>query len=112
VRTLLQITGGDERRYSTKTGLQGFGSKIGDSWRESQELIFVRSEALHSVLQKQNLKIFWTINLMREPSTSAQEEFSDLYHIKDQCWVFWMENGETKSYEIVNPPKSNPCHTD
>ncbi|HNV39613.1 MAG TPA: hypothetical protein PKJ46_10680, partial [Methanoculleus sp.] len=102
VRNLLAIAGGDERRYFTKSGrLQGFGSKVGEPWRNPQELVFVRSEDLHKALNSQNLKIFWTVNLLREPSPCAREEFPDLYHIQDRYWVFWEGKGGLQSVEIL-----------
>lgn len=102
VRNLLGIVGGDERRYFTKSGrLLGFGSKVGEPWRNPQELVFVRSEDLHDALQGQDLTVFWTVNLVREPSPSAREEFPDLYHIRDQHWVFWRDEEGLQSVEIL-----------
>lgn len=102
VRNLLEIAGGDERRYLTKAGrLQGFGSKVGEPWKDSQELVFVRSKDLHSALKSQDLKIFWTVNLVREPSPCAREEFPDLYHIQDRYWIFWEEKEELQSVEVL-----------
>ena len=102
VRNLLAIAGGDGRRYFTKVGrFQGFGSKVGEPWRNPQELVFVRSEDLHNALNSQNLKIFWTVNLLREPSPCAREEFPDLYHIRDRYWVFWEGKEGLQSVEIL-----------
>jgi len=102
VRNLLGIAGGDERRYLTKSGqLQGFGAKVGEPWRNPQEIVFVRSKDLHNAMKSQNLKIFWTVNLVREPSPGAREEFPDLYHIQDRYWVFWEEKEELQSVEVL-----------
>ncbi len=102
VRNLLGIVGGDERQYFTESGrLQGFGSKVGDPWRNPQELVFVRSEDLHDALKSQNLTIFWTVNLVREPSPCAREEFPDLCHIQDRYWVFWEGKDGLQSVEVL-----------
>ena len=102
VRNLLGIAGGDERQHFTKSGLlKGFGSKTGEPWKNPQELVFVRSADLHEALENHHLKIFWAVNLVREPSPCAREEFPDLYHIQDRYWVFWEGKEGLQSVEVL-----------
>ncbi|HOJ12252.1 MAG TPA: hypothetical protein PK733_16915, partial [Clostridiales bacterium] len=95
VRSILEIIDGNGYRYYDQNKkLVGISFEYGEKWHDYQKNLCVDKNTLEQTLSAENMKMFWVIRLLREPSSKSKEKFSKLYYRRDRCWIVWFENGK------------------
>lgn len=98
IRKYLSIIDGDGCKYIDNNNVtQAFYNKNGEVWGDAQHYLCCNKELLTNYLKEEKQKIFWSVRLLREPSSKAREKYKDFYCRYDRCWIVWIEGNETKS---------------
>ncbi|WP_440947646.1 hypothetical protein ACSAZL_05085 [Methanosarcina sp. T3] len=101
VRNICSIMDGDNKRFCDKKGnLKGFNSSCGEKLKDNQYSLFVRRSCLESGLQKDGLKLFWLVKLIREQSPRAWYELDSFRFRRERVYLLWVENDEIESLPI------------
>mgnify|MGYP002508038531 CR=1 FL=1 len=98
IREMLEICDGDGYKYyNKKKQLEANFFKAGEKWYDSQSYLCVNREKLQLQLDHLNLKIFWTVRLLRQATSKSREKYPELYLQNDKSWLVWFEDGKLRS---------------
>ncbi len=98
VRETLGVCDGDGYNYYNEDKqLKAIYFEAGEKWQDSQAYLCVNGEKLLTKLKERNLKIFWTIRLLRQATSKVLEKYPELHTQSDKCWLAWFEDGNLRT---------------
>lgn len=102
MRDLLSIQKGDGWRYlDIYNRLSVFYAITGRLYRESQSLLYANTDILKQALAENQLRMFWSVRILREPSLKTRDKYEGLNYFKDSTWLVF-ENGDVLNQVAVD----------
>jgi hypothetical protein len=97
IRDILKIVDGNGYQYYRKNKeLVGTSFEYGEKWIDYQKILCVDKNILQQEIDNKNMRMFWIIRVLREPSNKVKEKFIDFQYSRDSCWIVWKENDKLK----------------
>lgn len=104
MRTLLNINITDGFNYKDiSEELVMFNSITGIKYKNEQNILYVKSNKIREILNKNNYKMFWVIKMLREPSLEVRDKYKEFFHDRYCVWVITEDS--FKMHKIYDAPK-------
>lgn len=88
LRTLLGITDTNGYQYYNNCSIVAAEySKVGESWRTSQEFVLVGKDCLMQKLKEKGLTLIWLMQELRRETGNAKERYGEFYAERRQYYI-------------------------